>query len=377
MTMTMKTGSRISRRRFLEQCGEATALVLVIDQYGSGQATSAGTAKVQFKLVKEIKDAFYRAVSPDSRRICLCFTRKPVGRVILGVTGNQRTVSHDPPGPFAVAVVELGSWKEIYSAPLLGDTGLFSFFMDGDTLYGETVSLRFPVTRESMLIDLRTGSVEKPQKAYDKESTGYYSALKDHILIGVKGDRELVQVEWPSFREVVRITVEGNVSVFRLTADRKHLIHLVDQSLVCRRVEDFGVVWTRQIDPDIDLKAKDSRWSDPEKAPHLADAAYCISADGNRVAVAPGQASDVGKPGRFYLEILNGKDGTPVVRWSKDRHDGIEFSPDGRLLALAELADSKSVDLEPTVHVYDVPRPERSQLWSMTACRAASVCARP
>jgi WD40 repeat protein len=58
---------------------------------------------------------------------------------------------------------------------------------------------------------------------------------------------------------------------------------------------------------------------------------------------------------RCYLEILGGKDGTPVARWPLDYKDGIVLSPDGKLLALGETVQNKAGQSEPTVHVYEVP----------------------
>src|SRR5262249_32827802 len=149
---------------------------------------------------------------------------------------------------------------------------------------------------------------------------------------------------------LVGVTVEGNGFGFSLTSDRKRLVHRVDQALVCRRVEDFGVLWTRLIDREIDMKAKDPRWNDPDKAPYLASAAYDISADGNRVALA----AQGGSPERHYIEILNGNDGSLVARWPLRERHGFALSQNGRLLALAELMEGKS-SLEPTMHILDVP----------------------
>src|SRR5437667_319490 len=72
------------------------------------------------------------------------------------------------------------------------------------TRYGETEPV--PLTFESILIKLRTGSVERRRDEYDPKATLFAEALKDHILIGTRGTR-LVQVEWPSFREILGVDV--------------------------------------------------------------------------------------------------------------------------------------------------------------------------
>jgi hypothetical protein len=56
----------------------------------------------------------------------------------------------------------------------------------------------------------------------------------------------------------------------------------------------------------------------------------------------------------FYIEILSGDSGTPIVRWRKNPGDGLALSPDGKLLAVADLVEVGN-DLEPTVHLYEVP----------------------
>ena len=88
------------------------------------------------------------------------------------------------------------------------------------------------------------------------------------------------------------------------------------------------------------------------------------------VALAPRRAAYQGKPEAFYVEILNGKDGKPIARWSRNGYDGVALSPDGKLLAIATL-DAKRASfaetpvtgriktddshLEPTMHIHEVP----------------------
>jgi hypothetical protein len=358
----MKQAFWISRRRFLEECGSA-ALLLLMDRSVKGQTSSIVSARMQFKLVKEITGAFYGGVSPDSRRICVCFTKKPIGSIVVRGSKSQRSVSRDPSGPVVLSVMELGSWKEIYSAPLSGDAfgSDFSFFSDGERLYG--VSEPAPLTRESMVIDLRSGEIEKRQDKYDAKSSVFAQAFKDRILIGYRGDR-LAQMEWPSLREIAGISTEPDHSFLRFTTDRTRLIHTVGQSLVCRRVEDFGVLWTRQIDADIDLSSR----SASEVA--NASASYVIAGDGGAVALAPRRAAYQGKSELFYIEILNGIDGKPIARWPRNGSDGVALSPNGKFLAIGKMEEkersytdtpvtgrikTEDVHLEPTMHIHEVP----------------------
>jgi len=299
--------------------------------------------KTRFSLAKEIKGGFYRAVSPDAKKICVCFTNRPIGKVTLRSSGSQRTATRNGRGPDRLAVIELGSWKEIYSLPLLGESHSFSFFPDSETLYGETEPV--PLTFESILIKLRTGSVERRRDEYDPKATLFAEALKDHILIGTRGTR-LVQVEWPSFREILGVDV-GEPRFIHLSDDRSRLIHMVGQALVCRRVDDFTVLWTREIDSEIDLAYRGVAGIS------YASANVGIAGDGNTVVLAARRAAYEGRPEKVYVEILDGKNGKPVSRWPKDGHDGVALSPDGRMLAIATL-DGKDGYLEPGMRIHEV-----------------------
>ena len=259
--------------------------------------------------------------------------------------------------------MELGSWKEIYSVPLSGEAFAsdFSFFSDGDRLYGVTEPT--PLTKESMVIDLRSGEIEKHQDKYDPKTSVFGHALKDRILVGYRGDK-LVQVEWPSLREIAAISIDREHSFLGFTTDRTRLIHSVGQALVCRRVEDFGVLWTRQIDMAIDLTSRSTA------GVANASARYGIAGDGGTVVLAPRRAAYQGKSEAFYVEILNGKDGKSIARWPRNGYEGVALSPDGKLLAVAKLEEkgpsfgdtpvtgrikTEDAHLEPTMHIHEVP----------------------
>jgi WD40 repeat protein len=191
-----------------------------------------------------------------------------------------------------------------------------------------------------------------PELKYDATNAASYSLLRDRTLAGIKDRGNLVQAEWPSLQESLRVVVPGEAGMFRFSADRKTLIHLVDQSLVCRRVSDFSTLWKRPVNPEIDLKA---RWSENLRMPSIASADYALSADGNTVAFGPSRAEYEGKPAKSYIEILRGNDGSPVAQWPRDSGDKMVLSPDGRLLAVGEIAATDVGALRPIVRVYSVP----------------------
>jgi hypothetical protein len=173
----------------------------------------------------------------------------------------------------------------------------------------------------------------------------------------------LVQLEWPTLREIAGVALTAGAGFLQLSADRTRLIHVVGQSLVSRRSDDFGVLWTRQIDSDIDMM---------ELGPaglSLSSAAYCLSGDGSIVALAPRRFGWFGKTEKSYLEILNGNDGQPIRRWPVDGFEGLALSPEGSLVAIAhmdEIAESHDENrgttgvriasgLEPAMHIHEIP----------------------
>src|SRR6266571_2749557 len=87
-------GSLLPRRLFLGLSG-ASAMLMVGDS-ASGQSLSWNRTRLQFKLVKEIKNAVLLAIAPDCGRICVWFTKKPIGRLTLRAGGDHRSVDHDP-----------------------------------------------------------------------------------------------------------------------------------------------------------------------------------------------------------------------------------------------------------------------------------------
>jgi hypothetical protein len=251
--------------------------------------------------------------------------------------------------------MEIGAWKEIFSTPMAGEPAAFSFFRGGEGLYGVTEphSLgRKLADRIALVIDLRTGGIERLPSPVTAE-TAYYTALSGRTLIGVRGNRELVRTEWPDLRELASATVNGPINGgLNLTGDRQRLIHVVDQSLVCRRTEDFRVLWSRQIDASIDLAATLNGRG--VLGPSLSIAYNCLSADGSTAAIGARRVNNIAAPVEFYIEILDGKDGTPVARWPKNPDQGIALSADGSLLAVAELVETGN-DLQPTIRVHEVP----------------------
>lgn len=348
--MQMKRPGRLIPRRSFLGCGASALLV-------AGRALSQGfsSSHGHFRPLREVKNAVLLAMAPDCRRVCLWLTRKPVGRFTQWAAGDRRGIDHDPPSSDILAILEIDTLKEIFSAPLPGEPMEFSFFLGGEAIYGVTEPHaldRKLAGRVQMVFDLPTGRVERLPAPFGADTT-YYTALRDRTLIGVRDQRELFRMEWPSLHELASTTLNGRIhGGLSLAGNRQGFIHVVDQSLVCRRTEDFRVIWDRQIDASIDLSATLNGRGVP--GPSLSIVYKCFSADGSTAAIGACRGNNIGAPMEFYVEILNGKDGTPIARWRQNPGDGLALSPDGKLIAIAELGEAGN-NLESTVHVHEIP----------------------
>jgi hypothetical protein len=193
---------QISRRRFLRTAGLVLGSGSLVNSHAWGRQTTAFAPR-SFPLVKEFERVILKAVSPDSRRICIAIPGKSVSAAGARSNAERPTILED--SPITIAIVEIGSWKHIYSAPVPFESR-FSFFPDGDRLYGRTTlkATREGTQMEFLVIDLRTGKTEKRQEKFNSKTTFYGGALRDNMLIGTRGGR-LVKVEWPSFRELAAV----------------------------------------------------------------------------------------------------------------------------------------------------------------------------
>lgn len=350
--MTRSGNYRISRRRVLGAALTACGLPNVRQAMG-WQQPPAVTGAVRLKLSKRLDWCFYRAGSSELGKLCVCLTHLRSGKMTIGAKDGRRFITREP-NPLSLAVFEIGSWKEIYRSPLPGDNAYFSFFLGGQALYGSTSTYE-PLTKHQMVTDLRNGTTEEQVHAYDPENATMYYPLSGRTLIGFRNDRELLQVHWPDMKEVLRVDAGGEVRGFSFTADRKTLIHVVGQKLVCRSASDFSPLWTREIDKDFDLTER-MPWHPPSYGPHIASAYYSISADGGTAILAPGRAPYRGTPARYYLEILEGASGRPIARWPVSHKDNIAISADGKMLAIAETSGGdKHGTVQSIVRLYDVP----------------------
>jgi hypothetical protein len=134
----------------------------------------------------------------------------------------------------------------------------------------------------------------------------------------------------------------------RLSADRNRFVYTFDDTMVVRRAEDLGIVWTRQVGAERGLRLS----------------AVGISAHGSLVAVAASYWEE--KTQKFYVLMYKGQSGDEVARFQVDGDevttlqvnlmDALAISPDGKLLAVGQRLhlDSDPSGSQPTVHVFDI-----------------------
>ncbi len=208
------------------------------------------------------------------------------------LSGQLFSMTHDP--RWLLWNSELGTWKQIYAAPVPFECR-FSFFQDGERLYGLTQlkASKEGIHYEFLVVDLRTGRAEKRQEKYDPKTMFSGIALSDNHLIGTR-DGRLVRVEWPTLRETASAELRSEpwVSDIGLTLDRKRMVQIDGQTLVCRNVNDLSVLWTRQIDRDIEATSGSG------------GGVAAISADGSRVALAARRYNIVSDRARFSADVV-------------------------------------------------------------------------
>jgi len=158
-------------------------------------------------------------------------------------------------------------------------------------------------------------------------------------------------IEFPSLREIAEVPYatqprdpqrrSGDLEIssdfgFGVSDDRKILAYSFDNVLLCRRIEDLNLLWTRQIEPQV------YAW-------HVA-----VSGRGTHVAVAVSDRGFSYLQHKYYIGIYDGQTGEELARLPLSGTDGIALSPDGKLVAVVELALGRGGAVSPTVHIHGV-----------------------
>jgi len=331
------SNSRDSRRQFLLQ---AAGLVI---------PTVSG---VRLKLVQEFANALLLAVSPDGKRVCLYFDKHPQE------TFNWRGGfwKHDNTNAgIVLRVTELSSGKTVHSAKPRQKTWRASFFRDGERLYAETLAFRngAAFVSQQLVIDLQDGTTQEHLRPEHPEQASVYCvALQDRIVLATEADGKtrrvetLIRMQLPEYTTLTRapFPVRSEREQFGwetgvvISVDRKTFAYGTDHTIVYRSTEDLSVIWTRRIEDS-----------------YFGVWRVAISANQSRVAAAVIDTAFIEQQRKFYVGIYDAGDGSPLARLEVNGTEGIDISPDGRLLAVGErIQSSETPETELAVSLYDI-----------------------
>lgn len=289
---------------------------------------------VEGRLGKEFQNAYLLATSPDARLMCLYFTQHPQDTFTFKHGTVQRDGANNTRD--SLQVIELGSWKTIYSAQLRQKALNASFFADSRRLYIETLGIPDQSFRSSQngVVNLLSGVFdERTQPVHPNGLTTYYSALAESILLGAEFNGQtgrysaLNRVGFPEYEEIARkpFFIEreheplGHDTDVVVSTDRNTLGYANGHAIVCRRTATLDVIWTSQVEPE-----------------YFGAVRVAIAANGSRVAASVLDTTFIEQQRRYYIAVFDGEDGRILAKLPLKGGEGIAISPDGRLIAVGE-----------------------------------------
>lgn len=335
-SMSMMGIRHTSRREFIRRLALIGASGLLPGSPAQCQRTRVAPSYETFtaKLVKEFKDAYLLAVSPDNRKICLYFTKNPIDK--FTGNGGEWTYEGGPSkgGRSAIEVIEMGSWRSRCSVRLRHAASMASFFVESNLLYasGDVI----PGTNGSVqhiLIDLDTQAVTEHLETWTLQGPSrLYYALYDGVLLGTESvfdvfahQESIIRATLPDYRETARAPYSvaqkheiASPSWVVTSGDRKTVVYDGDHMLTCRRTEDLSLIWSQSVGPEFGL------------GPTF----LSITPDASKVAAAVLDTSEVSKQKNFYIGVHQGSDGRLINKLQLNGHEGIALSPDGSVLAV-------------------------------------------
>jgi hypothetical protein len=198
----------------------------------------------------EFPTSSLRAISPDATKLCIEDWKEP---------------------GYPLRVVELGTWRTVYTGRFASRTVGADFFADSLTLL-----VGYPIASQA-IVDLTTGN-------RILRSDSYNPRQHEGDNYGVAADRTLIHRHWesppsgyetktlaivalPDFREVVKVPyatqprrprpVRGGMLLntegpLVLADNRKALVYSFDNTLVCRRVDDLALLWTTTVEENLE-----------------------------------------------------------------------------------------------------------------------------
>jgi hypothetical protein len=174
---------------------------------------------------------------------------------------------------YPLEVVEIGTWKMIFSGSFQTRVWFADFFSDSKSLIAETLTDFDNRTNvpHFTLVDLQTGTrTEVDHLSGNPYEDDPVRALGKEVLLVKDIDWKsiencyLVLVDFPTYREIIKVPFiiksdEPELSspadlINALSKDKSIFVYCYGRTLVCRRTKDFRILWTRKIEPPIGAK---------------------------------------------------------------------------------------------------------------------------
>lgn len=287
------------------------------------------------ELAKEFPASTVQAISPDGTKLC---------------------VEDWMERGYPIRVLETGTWRVIYSGRFETRTHVAGFLKDGQSFMCEGP------TPWRAIVDLRTGERALKYPPYNPHEhqgdtftpAGDRTLLMTHWQSPPYQTTTLSLVDLPDYREIVKVPyatetrkprpVKGGVPLDTecgpvLSDGRKILACSFDNILACRRIEDLAVLWTKSVEPDLELLR------------------IAISADGARIAASVGEPS-VEEPTRafrqHYLGVYDGGTGEELARLQIYGTEWMALSADGKLIAVVSHERGEKGAVLPSASIYEI-----------------------
>jgi DNA-binding beta-propeller fold protein YncE len=311
------------------------------------------------------EDSYLDDVSRDGRYFCVYSTPRPVLSYLLRNGGvkslNPKTRERDA----GLKVIEFGTWNVICTKKLRLLPVHATFFADSERVFVDTASGRSGdgVFVQLALIDTKTGGISErtdeilkvgrpiPPDAYLYS----YRALFGNTLLGHQQTYttchhvSLFHATWPDLTVTRRVPYsprkvplacgeEFTAAWITLSADRRFVAHPDGWNVIYRRTEDLEILWRRSMS---------TKWSIENLA---------VSSDGSMVAVAVGSRVNGKSPPDSHVAVLDGRDGSELMRVMVSGSDGVAVSPSRKLLVVGRAVelDSATSDTESNLQLFDL-----------------------
>jgi len=317
---------------------------------GGGGARAEAEGVRELRVVRELKDAYLRSISPDGKKFCVYFTKHP-NTIFRLRQGGKGQVEAGNSKEERLAVIQTESWETVYSGQFAGAPATADFLAESSALYLELAVIPGNPNESRMTLDLAGGRREPRVHVHQPgEIAKGYRALDDNALLGVETSSSpykhdaLLRTLLPDYEDVKRVAFadpvgaepDGYESFPVIAAGRGGIVYAFGHTIVSRRAKDLGVSWAAQLDKRL-----------------FGARTLAISASGGRVAAAVVDTPLWDRQREFYVTVYDGRDGTPVTRIEVNGDQGLAISPDGESLAVAKRFQ-RGRDIDLIVEIYEI-----------------------